>query len=101
MGYVYMLRCADGTFYVGSTRDLGRRLVQHQEGRGSAYTRRRLPVELQWSEEFARIDEAFAWEKRLQGWSHAKRLAFLEGGLDAVVGWSARERAKSRAAAGA
>nr|WP_314842148.1 GIY-YIG nuclease family protein [uncultured Microbacterium sp.] len=92
MGYVYILRCADGTLYVGSTRDLSRRLIQHQEGMGSAYTKRRLPVELVWSEEFARIDEAFAWEKRLQGWSHAKRMAFIDGGLDAVRQWSVGER---------
>ena len=92
MGYVYILRCSDGTLYVGSTIDLDRRLAQHQAGQGSAYTRR-LPVEMLWSEEFARIDEAFAWEKRIQGWSHAKRMAFVEGGLDAVVGWSRRTRA--------
>jgi putative endonuclease len=93
MGYVYILRCSDGTFYVGSTRDLDRRTIQHQQGMGSAYTKRRLPIELAWSEGFSRIDEAFAWEKRLQGWSHAKRQAFIDGGLDAVVGWSARTRA--------
>ncbi|WP_407358539.1 GIY-YIG nuclease family protein [Microbacterium sp. LTA6] len=81
---------------MGSTRDLGLRLVQHQEGMGSAYTRRRLPVELIWSADFARIDEAFAWEKRLQGWSHAKRMAFIEGGLDAVIGWSVRNRTAGR-----
>ncbi|WP_341933868.1 GIY-YIG nuclease family protein [Microbacterium sp. LWO14-1.2] len=92
MGTVYMLRCADGTLYVGSTLDLARRLAEHADGRGSAYTRRRLPVEVVWSEDFARIDDAFLWEKRIQGWSHAKRLAFVEGGLDAVRGWSARAR---------
>jgi putative endonuclease len=93
MGYTYILRCADDTFYVGSTIDLGRRLMQHEAGMGSAYTRRRLPVTLVWSAEFARIDEAFGWEKRIQGWSHAKRQAFIDGGLDAVRGWSARTRA--------
>ena len=38
--------------------------------------------------EFSRIDEAFLWEKRIQGWSHAKREAFIAGGIDAVIGWS-------------
>ena len=47
-----------------------------------------------------RIDEAFAWEKRLQGWSHAKRMAFIEGGLDAVKSWSARTRAVARQSGG-
>ena len=92
MPHVYMLECADGTLYVGSTVDLERRLAQHQSGAGAEYTRRRLPVRLFWSAEFARFDEAFGWEKRLQGWSHAKRRAFAEDGLDAVIGWSARSR---------
>jgi putative endonuclease len=92
MPFVYMLRCADGSLYIGSTRDLDQRLAEHRAGQGAAYTRRRLPVELYWAGEYDRIDEAFAWEKRLQGWSHAKRVAFAEGGLEAVIGWSARER---------
>jgi putative endonuclease len=96
MGYTYILRCADGTLYVGSTRDLNRRLEQHRVGLGSAYTKRRLPVTLAWCNEFARIDEAFAWEKRIQGWSHAKREAFIEGGIAAVKGWSARSRRSGR-----
>ena len=92
MPFVYMLRCADGTLYVGSTLDLDRRLAQHQSGEGAAYTRRRRPVELFWSQQMDRIDDAFAWEKRMQGWSHAKRVAYAEGGVDAVKGWSARQR---------
>ncbi|WP_194408807.1 GIY-YIG nuclease family protein [Microbacterium cremeum] len=96
MAFLYILRCADGTFYVGSTTDLDRRLEQHRSGHGAAYTRRRLPVEIAWSAEFARIDEAFAWEKRLQGWSHDKREAFVTGGIDAVRGWSRRDRDRRR-----
>ena len=79
-------------YYVGSTVDLDRRLNQHNAGAGAAYTRRRLPVELVWAGEFERIEDAFSWEKRIQGWSHAKRELFMSGGLDAVKGWSARER---------
>jgi putative endonuclease len=90
MAHAYILRCSDGTYYVGSTRDLQRRLEQHRAGLGSEYTRRRLPVTLAWSNEFERVDDAFAWEKRIQGWSHAKREAFMAGGLPAVRGWSAR-----------
>ncbi|MFT3798758.1 GIY-YIG nuclease family protein [Microbacterium sp.] len=100
MPYVYLLTCADGTLYAGSTLDLDRRLAEHAAGEGAAYTRRRLPVELFWFAEYERIDEAFAWEKRLQGWSHRKRIAFAEGGLDAVRGWSARERAERRGLSG-
>jgi len=91
-GYAYILRCSDGTFYAGSTRDLYNRLETHAQGLGSAYTACRLSVELVWFAEFDRIADAFGLEKRIQGWSHAKRLAFIEGGFDAIKGWSARER---------
>lgn len=95
-GCTYILRCSDGTFYAGSTKDLRRRFEAHCMGLGSAYTACRLPLELIWHAEFDRIDEAFALEKRIQGWSHAKRLAFIEGGYDAIRGWSARERGPRR-----
>ncbi|VXB52152.1 conserved hypothetical protein [Microbacterium sp. 8M] len=92
IGYAYILRCSDGTFYAGSTNDLDRRLEEHAAGEGAAYTQRRLPVQLVWPAEFDRVDEAFAWEKRIQGWSHAKRAAFIEGGLEAIRGWSQSAR---------
>lgn len=90
-GYTYSLKCSDGTFYAGSTVDLDTRLETHGPGMGSDYTSCRLPVELVWFAEFERIDEAFGLEKRIQGWSHAKRQAFIEGGFDAIKGWSTRE----------
>ena len=96
-GYTYILRCADGTFYAGSTVDLDTRLETHAQGMGSDYTSCRLPVELVWLAEFERIDEAFGLEKRIQGWSHTKRQAFIEGGFDAIKGWSTRERALRKA----
>ncbi len=46
MYYVYILICADGTYYTGYTTDLVRRLQKHNSGQGSKYTRSRLPVEL-------------------------------------------------------
>ncbi|WP_240938096.1 GIY-YIG nuclease family protein [Nocardioides sp. JQ2195] len=65
MAFVYILRCADGTYYVGSTTNLPIRLWQHNNGPdGAAYTRRRRPVELVWSAEFESTAEAFAFEKR-------------------------------------
>lgn len=90
--YVYILKCCDGTLYTGSTINLDVRLFQHQAGEAANYTRRRLPVELIWSWEFHGVDEAFWWEKRIQGWSHNKKLALIEGGLDAVRGWSVSTR---------
>ena len=46
MAYMYILKCADNSYYVGSTKDLQRRFAQHQNGEGSEYTKHRLPVEL-------------------------------------------------------
>jgi putative endonuclease len=79
MAWVYMLKCSDESYYVGSTVDLERRIWEHQEGRGAAYTRRRRPVELVWSAACERIDEAFAFEKQIQGWSRRKREALIDG----------------------
>ena len=79
MAWTYILRCSDGSYYVGSTRDLERRLFQHQQGLGGRYTSRRLPVVLVWAHEFARVSEAYGFEKQIQGWSRAKREALIEG----------------------
>jgi len=88
MGWVYILKCADGSFYVGSTRNLESRVTQHAAGFGAEYTRRRLPVELAWSHQCDRVDEAFALEKRIQGWSRAKREALIRGDFDQLPGLS-------------
>ena len=79
MPYTYILQCCDGTYYVGSTFDLERRLGQHQAGLGATYTRRRLPVELVWCGQHDSIREAFYFEKQVQGWGRAKRDALIEG----------------------
>ena len=67
MAWTYILECSDGSFYVGSTIDLERRVSEHDLGLGAAYTKRRRPVTLVWAADFERIDEAYAYEKRLQG----------------------------------
>lgn len=76
---MYILLCADGSYYTGSTQDLEVRLEQHQLGEGANHTRKRLPVELAYFEEFDRIDEAYFREKQIQGWSHAKKEALIKG----------------------
>ncbi len=74
--YVYMLLCFDGTFYVGVTNDLERRVGEHEFGVDPrSYTFSRRPLKLVHSSEFHYIDEAIAWEKHLKGWSHAKKSA--------------------------
>jgi putative endonuclease len=76
---MYILECADGSYYTGSTKDLERRLCEHQNALGANYTKRRLPVKLVYYEEYLRIDEAFYREKQVQGWSHNKKKALIEG----------------------
>ena len=97
MPHVYILRCSDGSFYVGSTRHLERRVFEHNEGVGAAYTRRRRPVELVWSAECERMDEAFAMEKRIQGWSRAKRQALIDDRTDGLGTLSSRSWAALKA----
>ncbi|GAA1750920.1 GIY-YIG nuclease family protein [Agromyces humatus] len=79
MAHLYILRCRDGSFYVGSTIDLDRRIAQHAHGEGAAYTRRRLPVVLVYHQQFDRIEQAYSAEKQVQNWSRAKRIALIEG----------------------
>ncbi len=61
---MYILKCSDGSYYVGSTINLDHRLAQHQAGEGSNHTKKHLPVELVYYEEYQRIDEAFYREKQ-------------------------------------
>jgi len=76
-GYTYILICADDSYYTGSTKDLLRRLKQHQTGQGANHTKKRLPVALIYFEEFDRIDKAFYREKQIQGWSRKKKEALI------------------------
>ena len=78
--HVYMLRCADGSYYVGSARrGLERRLSEHNSGAFGGYTSKRLPVELVWAEHFPDITDAIAAERQLKGWSRAKKEALVKG----------------------
>jgi len=79
MAWMYILECADRSFYVGSTVDLEFRFAQHQAGMGAKYTKRRLPVRFVYGEEYERIEDAFLREKQVQNWGRAKRIALIEG----------------------
>ena len=81
-GYMYILKCANGQYYTGSTKNLERRLAQHQAGEGANFTRKHLPVKLVYFEEFERIDEAFYREKQVQGWSRKKKEALIHGNFE-------------------
>ncbi|MEQ7846620.1 GIY-YIG nuclease family protein [Nocardioides kribbensis] len=92
MGWTYILECADGSPYVGSTVDLERRVGEHDAGVGAAYTRRRRPVRLVWSAQYASIEEAFRYEKQIQGWRRAKREALIRGEFELLPQLASRAR---------
>jgi len=78
--HVYMLRCADGSYYLGSARlGLDRRLAEHNSGTYGGYTSKRLPVVLVWSEHFLNITDAIAVERQFKGWSRTKKEALIRG----------------------
>src|SRR3989304_1849481 len=86
--YAYMLRCR-GSYYVGHTDNLEARLMQHQQGLIPGYTHTRRPVELIWYQDFSTRDEAFAAERRIKGWSRAKKEALFRGDWDTIVALAA------------
>lgn len=81
-GWTYILKCADDSYYTGSTNNLKLRLEQHTNGLGSNHTKKRLPVQLVYVEEFNRIDLAFKREKQIQGWSRKKKEALINSNIE-------------------
>jgi putative endonuclease len=79
MFHCYMLRCADGSYNVGHTDDLDLRVGQHQTGFFAGYPSKRRPVEWVWSDAFQTRDDAKAAEKKIKGWSRAKKEALIVG----------------------
>ena len=76
---VYILECADSTFYTGCTSNLAQRLAQHERKYfPDYYTASRLPVALVWSQEFASADEMVAAERTIKGWSRQKKIALID-----------------------
>lgn len=83
--FVYIVRCADNSFYTGSTRtSLEIRIAQHNTGFYKGYTETRRPVTLVYSQWFDRITEAIENERKLKRWSHAKKEAFIRGDLSSL-----------------
>lgn len=76
-GYMYILECSNGSYYIGSTINLEKRYIEHQNGEGANHTKKHLPVKLVYHEEFSRIDDAFYREKQVQGWSRKKKEALI------------------------
>ena len=83
--FVYILKCADETFYTGVSSNLTQRLFQHEIGfYPDCYTTKRRPVELVFYAEFTDINLAIEKEKQIKKWSRAKKLALINGDFDAL-----------------
>ena len=83
--WVYILECNDGSFYTGHTTDLELRVAQHKAGKGGQWTRKRQPVTVVFSQEMPDKDSAFQAERRIKGWSRAKKEALIANNWDLVV----------------
>jgi predicted GIY-YIG superfamily endonuclease len=84
--YVYILQCRDGSYYVGHTDNLEKRMMQHDEGLCGGYTSRRRPVELVFVDEFPTRQETIERERQLKGWSRAKKEALIRGDWETLRG---------------
>jgi putative endonuclease len=89
--WLYILRCADGSYYTGTTRaDLEQRVAEHQAGTFPGYTATRRPVELLYSEFFDGIVDAIAAERQVKGWSRVKKEALMAGDFQRIARLSQR-----------
>jgi len=81
--FVYILQCADNTYYTGVTSNLSQRIFQHQSGHyPNSYTAKRRPIELKYYCEFTNVWKAIGFEKQLKKWSKAKKIALINGKFD-------------------
>ncbi|MCO6494375.1 MAG: GIY-YIG nuclease family protein [Bacteroidetes bacterium] len=84
--YTYILKCSDGSYYVGVTNNIEKRYNEHQEGLDtSCYTYKRRPVELVCYEMFIDINQAITREKQLKGWSRSKKEALINSDFNELI----------------
>jgi putative endonuclease len=91
--HLYILRCADGSYYCGTARQgLELRVAQHNAGSFGGYTATRRPVTLVYSQSFERITDAIAGERQVKGWSRAKKEALIRGDFERLRTLSKRSQ---------
>src|SRR5689334_15479731 len=90
MAFVYILRCDDGSLYIGHTDNLDERKRAHDAGEASRYTAQRLPVRVVLVEEYDSIQSAVARERQIKRWSQAKKEALIVGDYDLLHDLSVR-----------
>ena len=82
---IYILKCSDGTYYTGLTKELDGRVLEYQMGVNSeSYTYGRRPIKLVWSIVTESYQEAFQWEHQIKGWSRVKKEALIRGDIDGI-----------------
>ncbi len=91
-GFLYILKCSDGSYYTGSTTNLDLRLAQHEAGEASAYTACRLPVKAMYACEFPSYFDAFQRERQVKKWSRKKKEALFRDDFEALVRLSKSKR---------
>lgn len=77
--FVYILRCCDGSLYVGHTSDIAERVKVHNDGQGAAWTACRRPLVLAYQERHPSEAQAVARERQLKRWTQAKKVALIDG----------------------
>jgi predicted GIY-YIG superfamily endonuclease len=88
---LYILRCSDGSYYVGTTRgEMETRLSQHNNGYFGGYTATRRPVTLVFQQEFEQITDAIAAERQVKSWRREKKEALIRGDYAALPGLAKR-----------
>ena len=86
LSYVYILKCADNSYYTGVTSNLEQRLFRHNTGYyPESYTASRRPLELVFYCEFTDINLAIEKEKQIKKWSRAKKEALINGDFEALA----------------
>jgi putative endonuclease len=90
---LYILRCSDGSYYVGTTRDsLEKRVAEHETGLLDGYTAHRRPVSLVFQQNFEQIKDAVAAERQIKGWRREKKEALIRGDYAALPLLASRAR---------
>ncbi|MBI3237861.1 MAG: GIY-YIG nuclease family protein [Flavobacteriia bacterium] len=90
--YVYILLCADQSYYVGVTNNLGRRFIEHATSRNpGSYTSKRLPVMVVYAEQFRNPFPAILREKQLKKWTRKKKEALIAGKPDDLKAFSKKK----------
>ena len=81
--YVYILECADDSYYIGVTNNVGRRFIEHSTGiKENSYTFSRRPLKLVYCRQFAKPMDAINFEKQLKGWTRGKKIALIRNDYD-------------------